>query len=107
MIERHHYFKLRAEHATSEGRKEVARQIAAALRGLSGVLAVTVGVPADDEAEKAWDVAVTVRFASLDDVARYRADPDHRRFVDEFLAPRIEVKKIWNFALAADEPSRR
>lgn len=99
MIERHHYFRLTEPHAKGEARAEVARRTREALAPLSGVLAVTVGLPADEDAEAAWDLTVTVRFASLENVAKYRADPAHRRFVDEFLAPKIAVKKIWNFVI--------
>jgi hypothetical protein len=102
VIERHHYFRLKEAHATREGREDTARRTKAALEGLPGVLEVLVAVPADEHAEAAWDLAVTVRFARLEDVERYRADPEHRRFVDEVLAPRIDVKKIWNFAVLAE-----
>lgn len=99
MIERHHYLKLKPEFATPEGRAEVAARCRAVLPGLPGVQAVVVGTPADDESAAAWDLTIMVRFAVLDDVAPYRADPAHRRFVDEFLAPRVEFKKAWNFTV--------
>lgn len=100
MIERHHYFRLKEAHATPEGRADTARRSLDALSKLPGVLAMTVGLPADDHAEAAWDLTITMRFASLDDIETYRADPDHRKFVDEVLGPRIDVKKIWNFTIA-------
>lgn len=102
MIERHHYFRLKEPHATPEGRADTARRTLEALTPLPGVLAVTVALPADDHAASGWDLAVTVRFASLDDVERYRADPAHRSFVDDVLAPRIEVKKVWNFTVTGE-----
>jgi hypothetical protein len=97
VVERHHYLKLRSEFAHPEGRAEVVRRVLETLPGLPRVTGVTAGVPADAEAERSWDVLITVRFADVADVAVYRADPAHRRFVDEFLAPRVEVKKAWNF----------
>lgn len=97
MIERYHFLKLRPEYATPAGRDEVVTRCMAVLPGLPGVRSVVVGAPADDESADAWDVSIVVRFATLDDVAPYRADPGHRRFVDEFLAPRVEFKKAWNF----------
>ncbi len=100
MIERHHYFRLIEAYATPEGREDTARRTIAALSSLPGVLAISAGLPADDHAEAAWDLAVTVRFASLEDVEAYRVNADHRRFVDDVLAPRIDVKKIWNFTIA-------
>jgi hypothetical protein len=33
----------------------------------------------------------------MDDVQRYIDDPDHRAYVDEYAAPRIQVRKAWNF----------
>lgn len=97
MIERYHFLKLKPEHATPEGRDEVAARCRAVLPGLPGVQGVVVGTPADDESAAAWDVSIVVRFATLTDVATYRADATHRRFVDEVLAPRVEFKKAWNF----------
>mgnify|MGYP002079103405 CR=1 FL=1 len=101
MIERHHYLKLRSNLAHPEARAEVVRRVLETLPGLPGVTGVSAGVPADAEAERSWDVVITVRFADLSDIAAYRADPIHRRFVDEFLAPRVEVKKAWNFEVAS------
>ena len=99
MIERYHFLKLRPEHATPEGREEVVSRCRAVLPGLPGVVSVVVGAPAEDEGAAAWDLSIVVRFAALADVAPYRADPGHRRFVDEFLAPRVEFKKAWNFTV--------
>jgi hypothetical protein len=38
------------------------------------------------------------------EIDSYRAHPEHRRFVDEFLGPRLEVKKGWNFDCLATGP---
>ena len=97
MIERHHYLKFKAEYATPEERETAAARTLEVLPTVPGVLGVTVGVPADDAAIAPWDLMITVRFPSLAEIEPYRAHPDHRRFVDEFLAPRVEVKKNWNF----------
>ena len=35
--------------------------------------------------------------STLADADAYRAHPEHRRFVDEFVAPRCEVRKAWSF----------
>jgi hypothetical protein len=40
---------------------------------------------------------MTVRFDSLDDVAPYVAHPQHRTYVDEYLRPKLELIKAWNF----------
>lgn len=101
MIERHHYLKLKNGHANPEGRAETVRRVLEVLPTLPGVLGVTAGVPADPEAERSWDVFISVRFASLADIATYRSDTGHRGFVDEFLAPRVEMKKAWNFSVSS------
>lgn len=99
-IERYHFFKLKQAYATPEGRAETRDRLLAVLPGLPGVRGVVAGIPADDEALAAWDVSLIVRFDDLAAAAAYRADPGHRRFVDEFMAPRLEVKKSWNFEVA-------
>lgn len=101
VIERHHYLKLRSDLAHPEARAEVVRRALETLPGLPGVIGVAAGVPADAEAERSWDVIITVRFSDLSEIATYRADPVHRRFVDEFLGPRVEVKKAWNFEVSS------
>ena len=97
MIERHHYLKLKTEFAHPASRDEVVRRVLEVLPTVPGVRGVSAGPPADAEALRSWDVFITVRFDALADVDTYRADPVHRRFVDEFLSPRVEVRKAWNF----------
>jgi hypothetical protein len=97
MIDRYHFFKLVPACATPAGRAEVVARLREVLPAVPGVVSVTAGVPADADGEAAWDVSLVVRFRSLADAAAYRAHPVHRRFADEYMAPRIEVKKAWNF----------
>jgi hypothetical protein len=97
MIERHHYFKLNAEHSHAEGREEIVARTLEVLPRVPGVRGVSAGVPADPDSERSWDLFVTVRFDSLADVDAYRAHPLHREFADRFLSPRVDVKKAWNF----------
>jgi hypothetical protein len=99
MIERFAFVKLTPEHATDDGRRALAHQAKETLRPLPGVLALTVGLPADPDAAKAWDLCVNVRFANLADAAAYRAHPAHRRFVDEVVAPRSAARKGWTFEI--------
>lgn len=101
MIERYHFFTLKPEFATPAGRAETRDRLLAVLPSLPGVRGVVVGLPADDDAQAAWDVSLVVRFDDLAAAATYRADPAHRRFVDEFMVPRLEVKKSWNFEVTA------
>lgn len=99
MVQRYVFIKLDDAHATDTGRSEVAARARETLARVDGVTAVTVGVPADEPAVKSWDVGIVLRFANLDDVERYRENPDHRAFVDEFLRPRMAVIKAWNFTV--------
>ena len=97
MIDRVVLVKLNKEHANPAARAEIAREALRVLRPLPGVVSVTAGGPGDAAAEASWDVNITVRFASADDFALYRAHPEHRKFADEYLAPRAEVRKAWTF----------
>ena len=98
-IDRYVFVRLNKEHAAE--REEVAAHTARILATLPGVVQVTTGTPADEHADAAWDVSIVVRFASIDDVEPYRVHPEHRRYVDEYLAPRMDVIKAWNFAVNA------
>jgi hypothetical protein len=81
MIERFAFVKLAPEHATDETRRALAAQAREILRPLPGVLSITIGLPADEDSAKAWDLCVNVRFANLADAANYRFHPVHRQFV--------------------------
>jgi hypothetical protein len=97
VIDRVVLVKLNKEHANPASRAEIAREALRVLRPLPGVVSVTAGGPGDAAAEASWDVNITVRFANADDFALYRAHPEHRKFADEYLAPRAEVRKAWSF----------
>ena len=97
MVERYVFVKLKNEHATDEGRKEVIERTLADLKGIAGLKKIIVGAPADDSAKEAWDVSIVVVFDSIDAVGPYLSDPAHRTYVDDFLMPRTEVIKYWNF----------
>jgi hypothetical protein len=99
VIHRYVFVKLVADCATDQGRAEVAEHARTALAALPGVVEVAVGIPADGPSEKAWDLSIDVSFGSIADVEVYRMHPDHRAFVDEYLAPRMEVIKAWNFVV--------
>ena len=99
MIERYVFIKLKDEHSTREGRREVIDHSRAVLPAIPGVQSVSVGEPADGHAVAAWDVGIVVRFDDIAAVEPYRAHADHRAYVDEFLKPRMAVIKAWNFDL--------
>ena len=96
MVERYVFVRLKPEHATEHGRAEL-RARAAALAKLPGVLALTVGEPADAAARSAWDLSLVARFDSLAAIERYLEQPGHAAFFDVFLQPRAQVIKAWNF----------
>jgi len=103
MVERYVFIKLKDAHATAAGRQEVIDRTFADLRQVPGVRKLIVGKPADAAAEGSWDVSLVVVFDDLADVAPYQAHPVHRRYVDEFLAPRMEIIKAWNFDVRVEE----
>ncbi|TNF33866.1 MAG: Dabb family protein [Deltaproteobacteria bacterium] len=106
MIQRVVLIKLNDDEANDDGRARVANHARRVLPLLPGVLAVSVGTPADAGAAGSWDISIVVRFAKLSDFPRYRDDPDHRAFVDQFLVPRTSVIKAWNFDIG-DGPLER
>ncbi|WP_428261183.1 Dabb family protein [Haliangium sp.] len=95
MVERYVFIRLKKEHAHE--RQLVVSEARRVLVTIPRVASVEVGTPADDHALDAWDVSLRIRFDSIYDVEPYRVHPTHRRFVDEFLKPRIDVVKAWNF----------
>lgn len=97
MIERIVLFKLKDEYCNDAARAEFAERTRTDLGTLGCVRSVSVGVPADEASEASWDISIVVRFDSMDEVRRYIDDPDHRAYVDGYAAPRIEVRKAWNF----------
>ena len=95
MIDRFVFVRLEREYVGE--REAIAAHTRDVLRALPGVVQVSVGLPADEQAEAAWDLNITVRFAAIEDVEPYRVHPAHRRYVDEYLRPRMAVIKAWNF----------
>ena len=100
MIERFAFVKLAPEYSNDAERRSLTEQALSKLAPLPGVVSITVGVPADPDAAKAWDLCINVRFATIDDAAAYRAHPVHRRFVDDLVAPRAAARKGWTFSVA-------
>ena len=103
MVERYVFIKLKDEYATEEGRQEVIERTFGDLRAVPGLKKLIVGNPADEAAERSWDISIVAVFDRLEDVAPYLAHPDHRRYVDEFLKPRREIIKYWNFDVRVEE----
>lgn len=97
MIERYVYLRFKDEHQNDASRAEAVAKCRELLPQVPGVLGATVGVPGDPDCASKWDLSITVRFASIDDVEPYRIHPTHRKLVDEVLTPRMAVIKAWNF----------
>ena len=97
MIERIVLFKLTDEWATDQRRREVAAHSREVLAKVPGVRSLSVGVPADEPSERSWDLSIVLRFDSRDDIDSYRVHPHHRAYVDEYMKPKMEVVKAWNF----------
>lgn len=99
MIKRIVLLKLNEEYANTAGRDKVARHAQRVLPLLPGVVRVEVGQVAapEDGTPPEWDVTLLIELERAEDYARYRDDPDHRAFVDEFLGPRTVARASQNF----------
>ena len=97
MIERIVLFKLKDEYCNDASRTEFANRTRADLSALEQVRSVTVGVPADEASEQSWDISIVLHFDSTQDVDAYIIGPAHQAYVQNYAAPRIEVRKAWNF----------
>jgi hypothetical protein len=95
------YLKLHDDLATPDGRAALAASARENLATIPGVLHVDAGVPAEPATAGAWDVALHIRFASMDHVEAYIVDPGHVAWVRDVLAPRTAFRKAWNFDVSA------
>lgn len=106
MIERYVFLRFHDAYATAEGRREAAEHARRVLPTIPGVTAVRVGIPADDSSEGRWDLSLAITLESLDAFVPYRDHPIHRAFADDFMGPRVSVRKAWNFAVAPGHASK-
>ena len=102
MVERYVFLKLVASEATEAGRAAIRAEVERVFPGLPGVRSVRVGQACDERALAAWDLVLIIGFDRVEDVPGYLVSPPHPAFVDAFLAPRVEVKKAWNFDVRPD-----
>lgn len=100
MVHRFVLVKLNDDYANDAGRAEVVASARAALASVPGVTRVRAGAPADDAAQKSWDVAIVIELDSMDSYPAYAADESHLAWIREFLGPRAACKKAWNFSLS-------
>jgi hypothetical protein len=99
MFERFVYLKLKDEWANEEGVALVVKESARVLPSLPGVVSCRAGIPADAHAGKGWDLCLALSFESLPEIETYRVHPDHQEFLKEFLGPKVEAKRVWNFEM--------
>lgn len=99
MIQRIVLAKLVDALSNPEGRAQAVAHTREVFATIPGPLGFEVGAPADDAARASWDLAILVRFASLEDAAAYGVEPTHRAYVDGWLTPNTVVKKAWNFEI--------
>jgi len=97
MIERVVLIKLKPEHANDEQRRMIADATAEMLPKAEGVRALRVAIAADASTRREWDICIEVVLDDIDAVERYRVDPVHRAYADEFLAPLRSKIYVYNF----------
>jgi hypothetical protein len=97
VIERITLIKLEPQWATGEQRAALAQAATEKLGGLPGVVELRVGLPADEASQKSWDLSLTARFASLEQVQPYLDHPAHQGYLNHDLGPKLAVIKAWNF----------
>ena len=98
MIARHVYLKFKDEFGTDDAIAEVVDETPRMLAGVPQVRGLHIGRPCDERSHEAWDLVLLVEFASADDIEPYRVHPDHVAYYRDYLKPRLEVIKAWNFA---------
>ncbi len=97
MIQRIVLIKLKPAFTSPEARAVIAADSRAALAAIPGVRSVTIGTPADAPSAQSWDLSVLIGFERVEDVPLYLEDAAHRAFADDYLAPRMDFIKAWNF----------
>lgn len=101
MIRRIVVIKLADAYASEENRERAVLATREVLAEVPGVVDIEVATPADARTLKSWDLFISLSFEDMDAVEAYRAHPIHRKYVDVFLRPMLEVLKAWNFELPA------
>ncbi len=98
MYDRFVFVKFKDEWANDKRVAEFVAESRNVLPKLPGVLRVRAGRPADAHAGKGWDACLVLGFNSLEEIETYRVHPDHVAFLENFLGPRVEAKRVWNFS---------
>ena len=100
------FVKLKGQWSNQAGVDEVIAESRRVLPSLPGVLRLRAGRPADEHSGKGWDVCLVLGFATLEDIETYRVHPLHQAFLEEFLGPRVEAKRVWNFETEEFAPAK-
>ena len=95
-VERIVLIKLNDAAANPDERAAIAKETRRVFPKIPGVLSVDVS-QADEAAQASWDLCLKVGFASVDDVPAYRVHPIHMAYVDDYLKPKLDCLKAWNF----------
>ena len=103
MIQRVVAIKLKDAYANGQDRAAAAARTREVLVTVPGVRHIEVGLPGDSKTASSWDILILLRFDDMDAVEAYRAHPIHRKYVDVFLRPMLEIIKVWNFAVCGAE----
>ena len=98
MVCRYVFFRFQEAYRSDAHMTEILHRTHALLAEVPGVISYEVGTPADEQAMDAWDMSIMISFADMPSVRAYIVDPMHRAYVDDFIKPRLEVLKAWNFS---------
>ena len=99
MIDRIVLYKLTDEYCTDAARAEIAAHAREVFAALPQVRDARVGLPADAEAKRSWDLSLVLRFDDLAAIEASLPHPDHQAFV-RYMEARTVVKKAWSFEAA-------
>ena len=80
MIDRIVLYKLTDEYCTDAARAEIAAHAREVFAALPQVRDARVGLPADAEAKRSWDLSLVLRFDDLAAIEAYLPHPDHQAF---------------------------
>jgi hypothetical protein len=93
MVERILLFKLK----DPQTRDEVASLTLRALSAVRTLEELSVGLPADEAAEKSWDLSVVMGFATQEDLDGALESSFFHSYIQRDMEGRYEVLKAWNF----------
>ena len=92
--------KFRDDYQSPADIKIVLTELRKVLSINSSINAFAFRVGADSASCKAWDLSLTLDFLNMEDFENYQRDQKYIRLMEEFLAPKLEVIKAWNFCEA-------